>query len=154
MSFQKELVLFKKDIQTFGLFFSKMVKRTANQISTSTESALPDPNLKKGRGTETTWGQKAAIMEWLELPPGDNFRLITGAYNLNLIVVMDNFRLIIGAATSKMNGVVAGAKVSKQSAYVSLAVFVNQRCGRKWDSKTTLNRYRAGDYNNSTEISP
>ena len=45
-----------------------MVKRTANQISTSTESALPDPNLKKGRGTETTWGQKAAIMEWLELP--------------------------------------------------------------------------------------
>ena len=56
-----------------------MVKRTANQISTSTESALPEPNLKKGHGTETTWGQQeAAIMEWLGLPPGDNFRLITG----------------------------------------------------------------------------
>ncbi len=56
---------------------------------------------------------------------------------------MNNFRLNIGAATSKMNGVVVGAKVSKQSAYVRLTVFVNQRCGSKWDSKTTLNRYRA-----------
>jgi hypothetical protein len=100
VAFQKELVLYKKNTQTFGLFFSKMVKRTANQISTSTESALPESNVKKGRGTETTWGQKAAIMEWLELPPGDNFRLITGAYNnFNLIGVMDNFRLIIGAAS-------------------------------------------------------
>ena len=39
---------------------------------------------------------------------------------------MDNFRLIItGAATSKMNGVVAGAKVLKLYAYVSLVDFVN-----------------------------
>ena len=37
---------------------------------------------------------------------------------------MDNFRLITGAATSKMNGIVAGAKVKKQAAYVSLAGFV------------------------------
>ena len=61
-----------------------MVKRTANQISqistTPTGSSVAsEPNLKKGRGSETTWAQKAAIMEWLEVAPGDNFRLITGA---------------------------------------------------------------------------
>ena len=56
-----------------------MVKRTANQISNSTESSIADPNLKRGRGLETTWAQKVAILEWLELAPGDNFRLITGA---------------------------------------------------------------------------
>ena len=83
--FSKRSFSFQKNTQTFGLFFFKMVKRTvkraAYQISSSTASAFPDPNLQKGRGTETSWGQKAAIMEWLELPPGDNFRLNTVAYN-------------------------------------------------------------------------
>lgn len=33
--------------------------------------------------------------------------------------------------------------MSKQSAYVGLADFVNQRCGSKWDPKTTATRYKA-----------
>ncbi len=106
-------------------------------------SVASEPNLKKGRGTETSWAQKAAIMEWLELAPGDNFRLITGAEFLILNGIMFNFRLITGSATSKLIGVVAGAKVSKQSAYVGLADFVNQRCGTNWDPKTSMNRYKA-----------
>ena len=120
-----------------------MVKRIAAQIFSSSPSVASEPILKKGRGTETSWAQKAAIMEWLELAPGDNFRLITGAEFLILNGIMFNLRLITGSATSKLIGVVAGAKVSKQSAYVCLADFVNQRCGSNWDPKTSMNRYKA-----------
>ena len=95
----------------------------------STPSVASEPNLKKGRGTETSWAQKAAIMEWFELAPGDNFRLITGAEFLILNGIMFNFRLITGSATSKLIGVVAGSKVTKLAGYSSLADFVNQRCG-------------------------
>ena len=77
-----------------------MVKRTAIQISSSTASVASEPNLKKGRGTETSWAQKSAILEWLELAPGDNFRLITGAECLILNCIMFNFCLITGSATS------------------------------------------------------
>ena len=46
-----------------------MVKRTANQISQiSSPTASSVPLFKE-----------SAIMEWFELAPGDNFRLITGA---------------------------------------------------------------------------
>ena len=93
----------------FCLF--KMVKRTAIEISAASVPETSENNGKRGRGAGTTWAQKVAIIGWLETPPGDNFRLITGS------------------ATSKLTGVVAGAKVSKQSAYVSLADFVNQSCG-------------------------
>lgn len=55
-----------------------MVKRSAAQFFSSPASVASEPILKKGRGTETSWAQKVAIMEWLELAPGDNFRLITG----------------------------------------------------------------------------
>ena len=84
-----------------------MVKRIATQMFSSTPSVASEPNLKKGRGTETSWAQKAAIMEWLELAPGDNFRLITGAEFLILNGIMFSFRLITGSATSKLIGVVA-----------------------------------------------
>jgi hypothetical protein len=61
----------------------------------------------------------------LELPPGDNFRLITGA------------------ATTFMRSVVAGAKLTKDSAYVDLADYVNQKCGCNWDKKQAEARYKA-----------
>ena len=103
-----------------------MVKRTAIEISAASVPETLENNGKRGgRGVGTTWAQKVAIIEWLEIAPGDNFRWITGS------------------ATSKLTGVVAGAKVSKQSAYVSLADFVNQRCGSNWDAKTCMDRYRA-----------
>jgi hypothetical protein len=106
-------------------FLFKMVKRTAIEISAASVSETLENNGKRGRGVGTTWAQKVAIIEWLEMAPGDNFRLITGS------------------ATSKLTGVVAGAKVTKQSAYASLADFVNQRCGSNWDAKTCMDRYRA-----------
>ena len=56
---------------------------------------------------------------------------------------MNNFCLITGSATSKLIGVVAGAKVTKLAGYSSLADFVNQRCGCNWDPKTSMNRYKA-----------
>ncbi len=72
-----------------------MVKRTAIEISAASVPETSENNGKRGRGAGTTWAQKVAIIEWLETPPGDNFRLITGS------------------ATSKLTGVVAGAKVKE-----------------------------------------
>jgi len=63
--------------------------------------------------------------------------------NFNLNGIMNNFCLITGSATSKLTGVVAGSKVTKLAGYSSLADFVNQRCGSKWDHKTSMNRYKA-----------
>jgi hypothetical protein len=31
-----------------------------------------------GRGEQTRWAQRMAILEWLEEPSGENFKLITG----------------------------------------------------------------------------
>jgi hypothetical protein len=53
---QWSLFFSKKKIQLLACSFLKWLKEQHNRISTYTESALPEPNLKKGRGTETTWG--------------------------------------------------------------------------------------------------
>lgn len=65
-------------------------------------------SVSRGRGEKTSWAQRVAILEWLEVPSGENFRLITGA------------------ATSTMKSVVAGSKLTKESGYVDLAAFMNQ----------------------------
>jgi hypothetical protein len=80
---------------------------------------------RRGRGGNTTWSQRIAILEWLEMPPGDNFRLITGA------------------ATTTMRSVVAGVKLTKDTAYAELAEYVNQTRGAKWDKKQAESRFRA-----------
>ena len=103
-----------------------MVKRTVAEISTPAHQINATEGTKRGRGSATTWAQKMAILDWLELPPGDNFRLITGSASANLTT-----------------GIQAGAKLTKKYAYDSLAAFVNQRCACNWDSKVAMDRYRA-----------
>ena len=60
---------------------------------------------KKGRGEKTTWSQRSAMLDWLELAPGDNFKLISGSAQTNLKSV------------------------------VELAEWVNTRCLTKWDTE-------------------
>ena len=80
---------------------------------------------KRARGSKTTWSQFAAMVEWLENAT--------------------NFNLIVGAATSTMKtGTVAGAKLTKNSGYADLVVFVNERCpNSNWDMKSAECRLRA-----------
>jgi hypothetical protein len=57
--------------------------------------------------------------------------------------VKTNFNLLVGAATTSMKtGTVAGAKLTKKSAYEGLADFVNQKCGLKWDWRNAEARVR------------
>jgi hypothetical protein len=68
--------------------------------------------IKEGkRGKESTWKEKQCIVEWLEMPPGTNFKIITGS------------------ATSNLKTVVSGTKLKKTHGYASLAEFLNERCG-------------------------
>lgn len=85
---------------------------------------VPAKGSKRSRGTNTSWGQFAAMVEWLE--------------------VKTNFNLIVGAATSTMKtGTVAGAKLTKTAGYDDLAEFVNQKCSTKWDRQNAESRVRA-----------
>ena len=76
-----------------------------------------------GRGTQTTWSQRAAMIEWLQ--------------NRN------NFNLVSGKATSTMSSVVAGVSTKKTDGYKDLADFVNTRCATTWTEKTGKSRYEA-----------
>ena len=81
---------------------------------------------RKGRGTQTTWYQANAMLEWLEKP--ENFKLITGGASQNLVV--------------------AGSKLKKTDAYRELALAVNERLGltrpsKAWDGKKAKSRYEA-----------
>jgi len=78
---------------------------------------------KRDRGGKTTWFQREAMLQWLE--------------------VEANYKLMTGEATHGMKLVVAGAKVTKNSAYQDLAHYVNQKCGTSWDGKTSQSRFRA-----------
>lgn len=80
---------------------------------------------KEGRGDKTSYYQRLRMVEWLEAPPGDNFKLITGD------------------GQGKMKNVVAGAKLKKKDAYTELADFVNQQCGSSWTAENAQSRYRA-----------
>ena len=52
----------------------------------------------RGRGKSTTWAERCAILDWLELPPGDNLKII------------------LGTSTSDLRMVTAGHKVNKKTA--------------------------------------
>ena len=78
---------------------------------------------KRDRGGKTTWFQREAMLQLLE--------------------VETNFKLMTGEATHGMKLVVAGAKVTKSAAYQDLAHYVNQKCGTSWDGKTSESRFRA-----------
>ena len=41
-----------------------------------------------GRGENTTFGQYSAILEWLEMGNGENFRLITGQATKGMTIVI------------------------------------------------------------------
>ena len=81
---------------------------------------------RKGRGSQTTWFQANAILEWLETPA--NFKLITGG--------------------ASQNQVIAGSKLKKTDAYRELANAVNLRLGYSrpselWDAKKAKSRFEA-----------
>ena len=78
---------------------------------------------RRERGGKTTWFQREAMLQWLE--------------------VETNFKLMTGEATHGMKLVVAGAKVTKATAYQELAHYVNQKCSTSWDGKTSEARFRA-----------
>ena len=80
-------------------------------------------NNRRERGEKTTWFQREAILQWLE--------------------VEINFKLMTGEAAHGMKMVVAGARVTKATAYQELAVYVNQKCSTHWDGKAAESRFRA-----------
>ena len=79
-----------------------------------------------GRGKATTWQQRSAILEWLEVPA--NFKLITGG--------------------TQPGPVVAGKKLKKTDAYNQLAAYVNEKLEYsdpeiKWDVRVAKIRYES-----------
>ena len=80
-------------------------------------------NYRRERGEKTTWFQREAILQWLE--------------------VEINFKLMTGEAAHGMKMVVAGARVTKATAYQELAAYVNQKCSTHWDGKAAESRFRA-----------
>ena len=95
-----------------------MLKKKTNSSSSSEKE-------KHGRGQKTTHYQYIAILEWLEMEPGNNFKLITGD------------------AQSGLTMVTAGAKLTKKYGYESLADYVNQKCGTSWTYENAEARYKA-----------
>jgi hypothetical protein len=80
-------------------------------------------NNRRERGGNTTWFQREAMLQWIE--------------------VETNFKLMTGEATHGMKMVVAGARVTKATAYQELALYVNQKCSTHWDGKAAESRFRA-----------
>jgi len=95
-----------------------MLKKKTNSTSSSEKE-------KHGRGQKTTHYQYIAILEWLEMEPGNNFKLITGD------------------AQSSLTMVIAGTKLTKKYGYESLADYVNQKCGTSWTYENAEARYKA-----------
>ena len=82
-----------------------------------------DDKETRSREKKTTIAQFHAILEWLE--------------------IQENYNLVEGKATSTMKtGTIAGAKVTKRSAYSELGAWVNQKCGTEWDRGKAENRFR------------
>jgi hypothetical protein len=78
-----------------------------------------------GRGENTTFGQYSAILEWLEMGNGENFRLITGQ------------------ATKGMNIVIAGTKTKKRDGFVNMSQFVNEKCKSNWSADNAESRFKS-----------
>ena len=78
---------------------------------------------KSSRGGKTTWSQRAAMVLFLEDPT--------------------NFNLITGNGTANHNGIIAGAKVTKEAGYSDLKDAVNAKCGTKWTNAMAKSRFRA-----------
>ena len=83
--------------------------------------AKTSTDVDKGRTARTTWAQRDAILEWLE--------------------VEANFKIMVGQATKGMKTVQGGLKLNKKSGCKDLGDFVNQRTGSKWQPKQTIARY-------------
>lgn len=82
------------------------------------------PSSTAGRSKATKNREKEAMVVWLEMD-------------------VKNFNLITGNGISNYSGMVAGAKLKKTDAYVSLADFVNNNCGTSWTPKNAEARYKA-----------
>ena len=96
---------------------AKKVKK-ANKAPTSADQSSETVVVRRARGEITSWAHKRAMLDWL---------------------LKDvNFKLITGSATSGMKHPVAGAIVSKKSAYEQMGEYVNQICGTNWTQPTTF----------------
>jgi len=75
-----------------------------------------------GRSKSTSPQEYAAMVAWVEVPK--------------------NLDHLVGAATRNLRGVVAGAKVTKISAYGELAKYVNEVCGTtSWTAEHARGRW-------------
>ena len=97
-----------------------------NVLTSSSLNRMPavvSASKRAGRGKSTTYGERCAILEWLEIP--------------------ENLAIINGNATKDLKIVTAGAKVSKASAYASLAAYVNNKTGSTWTADNAKSRLAA-----------
>ena len=85
--------------------------------------AVVSASKSAGRGKSTTYGERCAILEWLEIP--------------------ENLAIINGNATKDLKMVTAGAKVNKATAYCSLAAYVNNKTGSNWTGENAKSRLAA-----------
>jgi len=76
-----------------------------------------------GRGAKTTWAQSQAMVEWLEMPPGNNFKIINGK------------------GSEVVGSVIPGVKITKAAGYKDIADYVNEKCGTKWTQKEGESRF-------------
>jgi hypothetical protein len=81
--------------------------------------------MKNGGACATTWHQRVAMLDWLELPPGIKLKVI------------------LGQSTNDLKLVVAGSKVSKAAGFKDMADYVNQKCGTKWTGNNAQSRFKA-----------
>jgi hypothetical protein len=84
---------------------------------------------KSGRSKNTTYAQRYAMLEWLEMAPGTNLKLITGQ------------------STKGMPFVIAGLKTSKKAGFQLMADFVNERTSSNWSSSDASSRFKAWEKN-------
>jgi hypothetical protein len=88
-----------------------------------------DKDADSTRGKRTTWEEKQAILEWLEMPGKNNLDWINGAL------------------ASKMKTCGAGSRLRVVDAYSDLAAHVNAQCGPKnhdtWNRDSCGNRFVA-----------
>ena len=91
----------------------------------STSKTSKPSKTKIGRTQNTTLFQRYAILDWLEMPPGSNFQLITGQ------------------STKGLPFVVAGVKTSKKAGFQMMADFINERTSSNWTSEDASSRFKS-----------
>ena len=79
--------------------------------------------MSKGRGNQSTYQQRFAILTWFEIPA--------------------NFLRYVGKLSTTFKGTKAGSALSKEGCYKDIADTVNQSCGTDWTPEACKGRVRA-----------